>query len=161
MNKQQYKEYLNSEHWKKFRKETYSKRKRCQKCSSKKKLNIHHITYVNIWKETQDDVLVLCNECHFRGHKKPQFIKKMREGKELDFVKKARNTKRLLYNASGIFRDCDRCGKQHSVFYKKYVTGKLMLAMACPNSKPRTSYIKFEEGLDIPIIANNKKAKLS
>lgn len=154
MNKQQYKEYLSSEHWKKFRKETYSKRKMCQKCTSKKNLNIHHITYVNLWKETQEDVLVLCNECHFRGHKKPKFIKRMKEGKSLDFVKKATEKNGKFYRPSNVFRDCNRCGKQHSLFYKRF-TGSfsnIRLGMACPTSKPRTQYIKLELGLDIPTL---------
>jgi hypothetical protein len=153
MNKLQYKEYLNSEHWVNFRKEVYSKRKRCQKCCSKVKLNIHHITYDNLGKETHDDVLVLCNVCHFKGHKKPKFIKRMREGGLLDFVRTAKKQDTKFYKPSEVFRTCDRCAKSHAVFYKVFKNGKLTLAMACPTSKPRTAFLKFEAGLDIPILS--------
>ena len=159
MNKIQYKEYLNSEHWITFRRSIYSKRNRCQRCGITKTLNIHHITYKNLGKETNDDVLVLCNFCHFKGHQKKKYIKRMKTGEPLDFVKKAKNPNSVFYNASDIFRDCNRCGGEHSLFYKKFVSGRLTLAMACPNSKPRTYFIKFEPNLDIPVFDTLKLKK--
>lgn len=157
MNKLQYQQYLNSTHWRDFRRQVYSKRKCCQKCTAKKNLNIHHITYKNLGKETQDDVLVLCNDCHFRGHRKKNFIQKMRKGEDLNFVRKAKKPNSLLYNASDIFKECNRCGKQHSVFYKYYEKlGCSRLCIACPTSKPRIMFLKFEPNLPIPTLKRGK-----
>lgn len=155
MNKLEYKEYLNSSHWRAFRKKIYSNRKRCQRCTGNKNLNIHHVTYKNLGNESEDDVLVLCNTCHFIGHKKKRFIVKMRKGEDLDFVGKTKKPNSEIYNASNVYRSCDRCGKQHPVFYKYYekVAGGISrLCIACPTSRPRVNFLKFEKNLPIPTL---------
>ena len=46
MNKVEYKEYLQSEQWKNFRKKIFNKRiKECRICKSKTELNLHHRYY--------------------------------------------------------------------------------------------------------------------
>lgn len=71
-----YQEYLNSEHWKNIKKETYKKQDICVLCKSKDNLNIHHKSYkakgVNVlYKEHKfkDLLIVLCKECHEEWHK--------------------------------------------------------------------------------------------
>lgn len=147
-----YKQYLQSNHWREFRRKIYSLRKTCQNCSAKnKKLNIHHKNYDCLWKEKNSDVIVLCQDCHYRFHKKPKWKKKMKNKENLDFTK-SNNTANAIYNCSDEVRDCKRCGESHSIFYKKYKNGDLRLCMACENSKPRVMAIKYEPDLDIPIL---------
>ncbi len=40
---------------------------RCERCGSRRRLTIHHRTYVRLGRERRRDVSVLCWDCH-RGH---------------------------------------------------------------------------------------------
>ena len=91
-----YKDYLKTEHWKNFRKNIYAKRKNCQNCgTSKKTLNLHHKNYNNLWKETNTDVIILCQECHYRFHKKKKWIKLLKSRDELDFTRVSDNAVKM------------------------------------------------------------------
>lgn len=68
MTKEQYKEYLRSEHWQKIRGDIYEARKRCEFCGGKKWLNIHHLSYERLGNELPTDLVVLCKLCHFSFH---------------------------------------------------------------------------------------------
>lgn len=75
MNKKiNYKEYLISKHWLSFRKEILSKRFYCERCGVKKKqgvvFNLHHTNYLCLWAEKDEDIVVLCQDCHAIIHKK-------------------------------------------------------------------------------------------
>ena len=60
-----YNEYLQSDLWKEKRELILSIFNwECQKCGSKKRLEIHHKTYENVGNEKQRDVTVLCKKCH-------------------------------------------------------------------------------------------------
>lgn len=70
--KQQYHDYLQSEQWK-----TIAKKKRgeadnrCQLCNNNTlTLHVHHRTYVNIYHENINDLIVLCENCHKKFHNK-------------------------------------------------------------------------------------------
>ena len=66
-----YSDYLNTEHWKHFKSEVirfYGAS--CQVCSSSDNLNVHHKTYDNRGRETFNDVVLLCRECHSKIHGK-------------------------------------------------------------------------------------------
>lgn len=66
-----YKNYLKTKHWKEKRKDVLKRAKyKCQLCSSKDKLHVHHNTYVNIGNEKKEDLIVLCEKCHSRFHDK-------------------------------------------------------------------------------------------
>lgn len=149
-----YKDYLLGAHWVKFRKEIISSRKICQHCCSKKNLNIHHKNYNNLGKETNEDVIILCNNCHSRFHKKEKWKKKMKNGEDLNFTRVGvKAFKRPLYNLnSNILRHCNRCGENHNVYYKILKNNRMVLRIICPNSKPRTQCIPFEKDLKIPIL---------
>lgn len=68
---QSYTEYLKSDHWKKTRKKALKRAKnRCQLCNKKSKLQVHHRTYKNKGKEKNEDLIVLCNDCHAKFHDK-------------------------------------------------------------------------------------------
>jgi 5-methylcytosine-specific restriction endonuclease McrA len=38
---------------------------RCQVCAGTKRLQVHHVTYKNLGREKDNDLTVLCWECHF------------------------------------------------------------------------------------------------
>jgi len=64
-----YKKYIQSEIWRSFRNRIFKKRGfKCELCDSKKNLQLHHITYERIGKEDENDVIILCQECHKKAH---------------------------------------------------------------------------------------------
>lgn len=66
-----YKEYLQSEHWQKFRKRALKYFGfKCQLCNAGGVLNVHHRTYERRGEEQYKDVIVLCSACHSRFHGK-------------------------------------------------------------------------------------------
>lgn len=67
--KAEYKEYLNSPHWKEIRLKALARAgNRCQLCSSTDSLNVHHNTYRNRGNEDLKDLVVLCRNCHEKFH---------------------------------------------------------------------------------------------
>ena len=64
-----YTNYINSKEWKSkvivFKE---LKENKCQQCFSTKNLQIHHIDYFNLYKETIKDVMLLCSKCHKLKH---------------------------------------------------------------------------------------------
>lgn len=81
-----YNVYLQSEHWKNFRNETLKKRNKCEKCNSKENLCLHHLTYERLGHETQEDIMVLCNDCHKKIHSERKTPKR-RAGNQKTYVK--------------------------------------------------------------------------
>ena len=74
-----YEDYLESEHWRSFRKLVLDaqrvrlglERNVCEDCSSSKegiKLQLHHLNYERIGMEWIEDVKVIGKECHQRLH---------------------------------------------------------------------------------------------
>jgi 5-methylcytosine-specific restriction endonuclease McrA len=68
-----YNEYLLTAHWKHFIKEAVKwSMNRCQLCNeSNVMLHVHHKTYINRGRETFNDIIVLCKDCHKLVHTKP------------------------------------------------------------------------------------------
>jgi len=67
--KEEYREYLESNHWKEIRKKALDRAgRKCQLCSSKTNLNVHHNTYKNLGHEDLNDLVVLCRNCHKKFH---------------------------------------------------------------------------------------------
>jgi len=72
--KNKYVKYLESKHWEDKRKEFYTFLKKsglpmkCDLCGSRKRLNIHHMTYDNIGCEDMHDLQLLCQMCHMEEH---------------------------------------------------------------------------------------------
>jgi hypothetical protein len=66
-----YRDYLRSLHWYKFR-VSYRRLKtvdqRCATCNTPDRLELHHLTYANIGRETPEDVMWLCSYCHDSHH---------------------------------------------------------------------------------------------
>jgi DNA-directed RNA polymerase subunit RPC12/RpoP len=66
----QYQSYLNTDHWKEIRERILEQRGyECENCGSKDNLQVHHLTYANIWNEKDEDLMLLCKHCHHEIHK--------------------------------------------------------------------------------------------
>jgi hypothetical protein len=68
-----YLEYLNSPQWKMIRKEAYSRPQfqKCSICGSVEHLNLHHVKYGKINKNSfasLNTLVSLCQTCHYRVH---------------------------------------------------------------------------------------------
>jgi len=65
-----YKHYLQSDHWKKFRKFYFARKKPkgCQFCRFRDPLQLHHITYERLGHERLEDVVAICDSCHEEVH---------------------------------------------------------------------------------------------
>jgi 5-methylcytosine-specific restriction endonuclease McrA len=69
-----YKEFIKSEDWQQIRKSILEERgttcERCGQTFSKRNVQIHHKHYDNEFSyENDDDLMVLCKECHYEMHK--------------------------------------------------------------------------------------------
>ncbi|MHA1213097.1 MAG: HNH endonuclease [Candidatus Heimdallarchaeota archaeon] len=66
-----YKEYIKSDEWKIKRAFALNRTgHRCEKCGSQYKLEVHHKTYDNLYKESPKDLEVLCAKCHTEADEK-------------------------------------------------------------------------------------------
>ena len=64
-NKFVYKQYLVSPHWKNLEKKALEKANyKCEKCSSVNDLKCYHRNFDNLYRETLDDLIVLCDKCN-------------------------------------------------------------------------------------------------
>ena len=64
-----YEKYINSWQWKdKSDYVKYLRGNKCEKCGSKKKLQVHHLNYKSIGNEGDEDLMLLCNKCHGGEH---------------------------------------------------------------------------------------------
>lgn len=82
--KQKYYSYLKSQQWKEKRKfalEFYGYN--CGLCGSGHNLEVHHRNYKNLYKESMEDLMLLCETCHRNFHRK----KILKNGKESKYMK--------------------------------------------------------------------------
>lgn len=82
------KEYMQSNKWKATRqlillRDDYS----CLSCSSKDRLEIHHITYKRMGNEKLSDLATVCRNCHQEIHDKYGYYK----GREFPLIKRRNN----------------------------------------------------------------------
>ena len=62
--------YLKTNDWKIKRKaKMYQARYKCEKCKSRKKLQVHHKDYKNWFDVELTDLLLLCEICHKKEHR--------------------------------------------------------------------------------------------
>jgi len=73
-----YTEYLNTPHWWAVRKAINERDKVCQWCGSEISLNVHHLSYENKWHEQNEDLILLCKECHEKYHEEEIKIRNKR-----------------------------------------------------------------------------------
>lgn len=66
-----YKDYIKSKSWRKRKNEYYKKHKKeCIVCKSKWRVGLHHISYKNLGREEDEDLVPLCWGCHADYHEK-------------------------------------------------------------------------------------------
>ncbi len=73
MNKLEYRQYLQSDHWKNLKRRKLQKRGKrgpvgCGICGSRHRLDTHHLRYRNIYDVKLSDLRIICRRCHFLGH---------------------------------------------------------------------------------------------
>jgi len=69
LNQMDYKSYLQTDHWQRFRLEAIEHcGGKCQLCGKTEMLQVHHKNYKNRGWETFDDVIVICSKCHDKQH---------------------------------------------------------------------------------------------
>lgn len=80
---EEYKKYLLSPEWRKFRKKALAHYEaKCNKCGTTTNLQVHHKTYINIFHEELEDVMILCKTHHDEIHNiKPKKVKVKKEKK--------------------------------------------------------------------------------
>jgi len=81
-----YRVYCNSPHWIGLRTRLFAERGGCEACGYARKLTLHHLRYTRrgesiLWKECDEDLMVLCWECHqawetyCKGHQLNETVK--------------------------------------------------------------------------------------
>jgi len=85
-----YKAYLLTAHWQDVRvRALRNAENRCQLCYSPIKLQIHHRTYKRLGQERDSDVLVLCDDCHSRHHRKKPSSEQTNDLKKIATIRQA------------------------------------------------------------------------
>ena len=66
---EKYKKYRKTKKWKTLTSLVKEKAgNKCIFCKSGKKLVAHHHNYINLYNETEDDLICVCNICHYKIH---------------------------------------------------------------------------------------------
>ena len=67
--KKKYLKYLESDEWAKIKVDLIELNDgKCERCGSGKKLQVHHLSYDNLYFEEPDDLILLCSKCHMIEH---------------------------------------------------------------------------------------------
>lgn len=67
--KKDYSKYLHSQEWIDKREKVRKERKVCEICQCKENLQVHHLSYENIGNEKDEELILLCKECHYAIHR--------------------------------------------------------------------------------------------
>ncbi len=100
----EYTKYLQSKEWLEIRLDILTTRKVCEKCGSKKKLQVHHKHYKNIFKEEPEDLELLCDKCHVNEHKHKLNPKKQKKQKRSLAQKLRDKQRRKKANARKLYK---------------------------------------------------------
>ena len=66
----EYSKYIRTKKWKTLASLVKEKAgNKCVFCGSEKKLVAHHHNYINLYNETEDDLICVCNICHMKIHR--------------------------------------------------------------------------------------------
>ncbi len=71
------KEYLKSDHWRALKKRKLSVNNNCERCQSKKSLDVHHLDYKNLYDVELTDLETLCRKCHLKEHPPESLYEKL------------------------------------------------------------------------------------
>lgn len=83
-----YGDYLKTKYWKNRRQKALSKTNQCALCghssyySGGTTLEVHHRSYDNLGEEKDDDLVVLCHNCHSKFHE-PKVVKSLPPARDM------------------------------------------------------------------------------
>ena len=90
-----YSKYIRTKKWKTLASLVKEKAgNKCVFCGSKKKLVAHHHNYINLYNETEDDLICVCNICHYKMHRGCYC---MREDVQCKCCEYSKNNYKVLY----------------------------------------------------------------
>lgn len=91
----EYSKYIRTKKWKTLASLVKEKAgNKCVFCGSEKKLVAHHHNYINLYNETEDDLICVCNICHYKIHRGCYC---MREGVQCKCCEYSKNNYKVLY----------------------------------------------------------------
>ena len=91
----EYNKYIRSKKWKTLTSLVKEKAgNKCVFCGSEKKLVAHHHNYINLYNETEDDLICVCNICHYKIHRGCYC---MREDVQCKCCEYSKNNYKVLY----------------------------------------------------------------
>ncbi len=94
-----YLDYLQSNEWAQIRIDLFELRgKKCERCGSKKRISVHHLSYDNIFNEEPEDLEILCDKCHKNEHGLIVKVKKKKYSKRIKKSKPVVENKHRWYN---------------------------------------------------------------
>ena len=92
---EKYKKYIRTKKWKTLTSLVKEKAgNKCVFCGSEKKLVAHHHNYINLYNETEDDLICVCNICHYKIHRGCYC---MREDVQCKCCEYSKNNYKVLY----------------------------------------------------------------
>ncbi len=127
-----YDEYLLSAHWIKTRRRAIGLAGgRCAWCPSRRRLNVHHLTYRRIGCERDDDLLVLCRCCHEKVHGlAPRKLRQLNEWQQTDVARRQHREEAAIRIAAEAkrYRDAVIAAMRPG---RRYDPGSLATAVRC------------------------------
>ena len=91
----EYSKYIRTKKWKTLASLVKEKAgNKCVFCGSEKKLVAHHHNYINLYNETEDDLICVCNICHYKMHR---WCYCMREDVQCKCCEYSKNNYKVLY----------------------------------------------------------------
>ena len=91
----EYSKYIRTKKWKTLASLVKEKAgNKCVFCGSEKKLVAHHHNYINLYNETEDDLICVCNICHYKMHRRCYC---MREDVQCKCCEYSKNNYKVLY----------------------------------------------------------------
>ena len=92
---EKYSKYIRTKKWKILASLVKEKAgNKCIFCGSEKKLVAHHHNYINLYNETEDDLICVCNICHYKIHRGCYC---MREEVQCTCCEYSKNNYKVLY----------------------------------------------------------------
>jgi len=120
----EYYEYLKSAKWAVIR-DRILKRDgyKCTRCDNKAFLQVHHLTYDNIFEEKDEDLITLCKKCHRKEHHKPSkpAKKKKKKGKKVKITREGQKCRHCGTPVVKKIPQRKQIGKNQKYFYQWYL----------------------------------------
>lgn len=91
--KRKYLAYIQSEEWATIKNDLIMLYGCCVQCGSKRKLEVHHLSYENIFNEEPEDLVLLCKRCHLYQHPEVLSLIRRKSRQDSKKVKKCGITK--------------------------------------------------------------------